>query len=245
VVIPELLPKGKLKDMAEWMDKNHVDMVASTKCVKVGGFGSCDISNATDSQSMHEALGKAYRHKFSYTDYRIQNGVPEHLDQAQLFGTQIRKLIFSGIKQDADYSRYLRNILRGHKDGPLTIKIPGAPGDGTVTLDKGKDLIALYNVLIMANMFDSYEQMERHASTKQDISNMCTQNSIANSTQVDDVISGFAIIEDGLGSGDFVMPIGEPMSEHDTTALLLSCLKKNVNKQRILGGSCVQASALV
>lgn len=243
VVIPELLPKGKLKDMVEWMQEEHVDMVASTKCVKVGGFGSCDISEVTDRESMWNALKTGYKHEFNYSDYRIQNGVPQHLDQAQLFGTQIRKLIFSGIKQSKDYSKYLNNILRNHKGGTLTINIPGAPNDGQVTLH-GKELIALYNVLIMANMFDSYEQMERYASTKQQISNMVTQNSIANATQVDDVITGFSIIEDGVpGAGDFMMPIGEPMSEHDTTALLLSCLQKGVNKQRILGGSCVQASA--
>ena len=43
VLIPELLPAGsKLRDMAYWMESKGVDLVGSTKIVKVGGFGSTD-----------------------------------------------------------------------------------------------------------------------------------------------------------------------------------------------------------
>ena len=102
VLIPELLPAGsKLRDIAYWMEEHvnpetgksePIDMIGSTKIVKVGGFGSTDISNV-DSRTINDAMNKGYVHQLSYADYRIQTNVPEHINSSQLFGTQVRKLI--------------------------------------------------------------------------------------------------------------------------------------------------------
>ena len=241
VLIPELMQDGKLKDMAKWMEENDVDLVASTKCVKVGAFGSAELKGANSTQSIYDALGKGYVHKLSWSDYRIQSGVPEHLNHAQLFGTQIRKLILANINKGNNYD-YLNNILGVKTNDPLgpTVYLPGM---GNVHLT-GRNLISFYNCLVMANLFDSYNKFSRETSTNQVLSDKMIQNVISNTNQSEDNAFGFSLIDDGEFKGEFVIPLGEPGMEHDASALLYSLFKKNVNKQKIKGGSAVQASAM-
>ena len=248
VLIPELMQEGKLRDMAIWME-NHVDeegkaapidLIASTKCVKVGSFGSVVLKGADNAESISNALDKAYVHNLSWGDYRIQSGVPEHLNHAQLFGTQIRKLILANIKKDNDYN-YLSNIF-GKTADPRGPKVY-LPGMGNVYLT-GSNLISFYNCLIMGNLFDSYNQFASQSTTNQALSDKMIQNVISNANQSEDNAFGFSIIEDGENKGEFVVPLGEPGMEHDASALLFSIFKKMVNKQKIKGGSAVQASAL-
>lgn len=249
VLIPELLMDGKLKDIATWME-NHVDeggnaapidLVASNKCVKVGCFGSVPLKGADTTESIYESLNKAYIHNLPWADYRIQSGVPEHLSHAQLVGTQSRKLFFDGINKAANYN-YLNNIFHTTTDDPRGMKIH-LPRVGKVHLT-GNTLISLYNCLTMANMFDSYDSFTGQISSNKALSDKLIQNVIANSNQSEDNAFAFSLIEDGENKGNFTIPLGEPGVEHDATALMYSLFKKNVNKQKILGGSAVQASAM-
>ena len=248
VLIPELMQEGKLRDMAIWME-NHVDeegkaapidLVASTKCVKVGSFGSVALKGANTTESINNVLDNAYVHNLSWGDYRIQSGVPEHLNHAQLFGTQIRKLILAGINKDKNYD-YLSNVF-GKTDDPRGPKVY-LPGMGNVHLS-GSNLISFYNCLIMGNLFDSYNQFASQSTTNQALSDKMIQNIISNANQSEDNAFAFSIIDEGENKGEFVVPLGEPGMEHDASALLFSIFKKMVNKQRIKGGSAVQASAL-
>ena len=248
VLIPELMNEGKLRDMAIWME-NHtddegkaapIDLVASTKCVKVGSFGSVELKGKNTTEDINGALDKAYVHNLSWGDYRIQSGVPEHLNHAQLFGTQIRKLILAGIQKDHNYD-YLSNIF-GKTNDPRGPKV-NLPGMGDVHLS-GNNLISFYNCLVMANMFDSYNQFASQSATNQALSEKMINNIISNANQSEDNAFGFSIIEEGENKGEFVIPLGEPGMEHDASALLFSIFKKMVNKQKIKGGSAVQASAL-
>ena len=243
VLIPELMQEGKLKDIAVWMENNDVDLVASTKCVKVGAFGSVALKGLNTTEDIHAALDKAFIHKLPWADYRIQSGVPEHLNHAQLFGTQIRKLILANIDKGGDYQAYLKNIFKEDTDDPRGLKVT-LPGMGTVYLT-GRNLISFYNCLIMANLFDSYGQFAKETATSQDLSDKMIQNIISNANQSEDNAFGLSIIdEEGENEGEFVIPPGEPGMEHDASALMWSLFKKNVNKQKIKGGSAVQASAL-
>lgn len=43
-IVPEMYPKGsKLREMGMWMQRNNIDLMASTKCGKKGVFGMADI----------------------------------------------------------------------------------------------------------------------------------------------------------------------------------------------------------
>lgn len=230
VLIPELLPAGsKLSDMAYWMESKGVDLVGSTKIVKVGGFGSTDISKASNAKELNDALDKAYIHQLSYGDYRIQTNVPEHINSSQLFGTQVRKLIMANIKMD-DY--HYENYVGGKK-----VNLGGKYGD--VRLN-GRNLVSFYNSLIVANILDSYDLFANEVSDIKKLSDKLLQTTINNSRESMDNMLAYSL----TGDDKFLVPLFEGALEHDSSAMLFSIFKKRVNKQSIKGGSAVQVSAM-
>lgn len=230
VLIPELLPAGsKLRDMAYWMESKGVDLVGSTKIVKVGGFGSTDISKASNAQELSNALDKAYIHQLSYGDYRIQTNVPEHINSSQLFGTQVRKLIMANIKMD-DY--HYENYVGGKK-----VNLGGKYGE--VRLN-GRNLVSFYNSLIVANILESYDLFANEVSDIKKLSDKLLQATINNSRESMDNMLAYSL----TGDDKFLVPLFEGALEHDSSAMLFSIFKKRVNKQSIKGGSAVQVSAM-
>lgn len=230
VLIPELLPAGsKLRDMAYWMESKGVDLVGSTKIVKVGGFGSTDISKASNAQELSNALDKAYIHQSSYGDYRIQTNVPEHINSSQLFGTQVRKLIMANIKMD-DY--HYENYVGGKK-----VNLGGKYGE--VRLN-GRNLVSFYNSLIVANILKSYDLFANEVSDIKKLSDKLLQTTINNSRESMDNMLAYSL----TGDDKFLVPLFEGALEHDSSAMLFSIFKKRVNKQSIKGGSAVQVSAM-
>lgn len=230
VLIPELLPAGsKLRDMAYWMESKGVDLVGSTKIVKVGGFGSTDISKASNAQKLSNALDKAYIHQLSYGDYRIQTNVPEHINSSQLFGTQVRKLIMANIKMD-DY--HYENYVGGKK-----VNLGGKYGE--VKLN-GRNLVSFYNSLIVANILESYDLFANEVSDIKKLSDKLLQTTINNSRESMDNMLAYSLTKDDK----FLVPLFEGALEHDSSAMLFSIFKKRVNKQSIKGGSAVQVSAM-
>lgn len=237
VLIPELLPAGsKLRDIAYWMEEHvnpetgksePIDMIGSTKIVKVGGFGSTDISNV-DSRTINDAMNKGYVHQLSYADYRIQTNVPEHVNSSQLFGTQVRKLIMAKVERFKDYSSYI---------GGKRVNLGGKYGN--VKLNGG-NLVRFYNSLITANIIDSYHLFENAVSDANKISNRLIQTTANNSRESKDNMMAYALNE----RGEFTVPLFEGGLEHDSSALFFSLFKKMVNKQSIKGGSAVQVSAM-
>ena len=237
VLIPELLPAGsKLRDIAYWMEEHvnpetgksePIDMIGSTKIVKVGGFGSTDISNV-DSKTINDAMNKGYVHQLSYADYRIQTNVPEHINSSQLFGTQVRKLIMAKVERFKDYSSYI---------GGKRVNLGGKYGN--VKLNGG-NLVRFYNSLITANIIDSYHLFENAVSDAGKISNRLIQTTANNSRESKDNIMAYSL----NAKGEFTIPLFEGGLEHDSSALFFSLFKKMVNKQSIKGGSAVQVSAM-
>lgn len=237
VLIPELLPAGsKLRDIAYWMEEHvnpetgksePIDMIGSTKIVKVGGFGSTDISNV-DSKTINDAMNKGYVHQLSYADYRIQTNVPEHVNSSQLFGTQVRKLIMAKVGKFKDYSSYI---------GGKRVNLGGKYGN--VKLNGG-NLVRFYNSLITANIIDSYHLFENAVSDASKISNRLIQTTANNSRESKDNMMAYSL----NAKGEFTIPLFEGGLEHDSSALFFSLFKKMVNKQSIKGGSAVQVSAM-
>ena len=238
VLIPELLPNGsKLKDMAYWMEEHTeegqaapIDLICSTKAVKVGNFGATDISKATSATELSASLGQAYVHQLSYSDYRIQTNVPEHINGSQLFGTQVRKLIMANISMNGDYGRYTGG------------KVPRLFRNQASKVNKltGRNLVQFYNALISANIVDSFENFERGIRDNSALSDALLQSTIGNSRESLDNMLAYALD----GNGDFTIPLFEGGLEHDSASLVFSMFKKMVNKQKINGGSAVQVSAM-
>lgn len=232
VLIPELLPYGsQLRDMAYYMEENDIDLLASTKVVKVGAFGATNIKGVTNAEELNSALGKAYVHKLSYEDYRIQTNVPDHVQSARLFGTQLRKLIMAGIKMDNNddghYSSYVPSefVNLGGKHGKVRMN--------------GRNLISFYNSLIVANIMSSFTKFSNATEDVNKLSERLIQGVINNSRESMDNILSYGVLDD-----DFAVPLFEAGLEHDAAAMVLSMFKKMVNKQTIQGNPLVQVSAL-
>lgn len=232
VLIPELLPEGSmLRDMAYYMDENNIDLVGSTKIVKVGCFGSTNIKGVKNAEELNDALSKGYVHKLSYSDYRIQTNVPDHVQSARLFGTQLRKLIMAGIKMDeADDGHYSSYVDFD------SVNLGGNHGNVKIN---GRNLVSFWNSLIVANIIESQSKFVENTKDVEKLSEQLIQAVINNSRESTDNILSYGIIDD-----DFAVPLFEAGLEHDSSALLLSIFKKMVNKQTIQGNPLVQVSAM-
>ena len=235
LIIPELMPKGsKLRDLGLWMDEHNIDVVGSDKIAKVGCFGQSDLSSIKSNSDLISAMNTGYVHELSYRDYRIQTNVPEHINASQLFGTQVRKLIMAGLTMNKDYSFYL--------DGQ-TVNLST---DGVKNLQcslKGKNLLALYNSLICANIFDSYGKFEQNAKDIDIVSEMLQQSTVGSTRESMDNLFSYVVTGNEDKLKQFMIPLFEGGLEHDAAAMLLSTFKRIVNKQQISGGSAVQVSA--
>lgn len=234
VMIPELMQKGsKLRDMLEWAERpeNDVDVIAATTAVKVGSFGAVNVKDATNKDELKASLDNAIIHKLSYNDYVIQNNIPEHIQGSQLFATQSRKLIFAGLQQvDANgNTMYYDHYTDGNK-----VNL----GNGMVRLN-AYNLNRFYISLIAANILEDFEEFSSTINNPEKVRQALVQMTVNNSRETKDNLRGY-----GKGmEHDFLMALFEGGIEHDTAALLLSMFKKQVNKQKINGGSAVQVSA--
>lgn len=234
VMIPELMQKGsKLRDMLEWAEKpeNDVDVIAATTAVKVGSFGAVNVKDATNKDELKASLDNAIIHNLSYNDYVIQNNIPEHIQGSQLFATQSRKLIFAGLQQvDANGNTiYYDHYTDGNK-----VNL----GNGMVRLN-AYNLNRFYISLIAANILEDFEEFSSTINNPEKVRQALVQMTVNNSRETKDNLRGY-----GKGmEHDFLMALFEGGIEHDTAALLLSMFKKQVNKQKINGGSAVQVSA--
>lgn len=245
VLIPELLPEGsKVRDMAYWMDEHvgengkpePIDLMCATTVVKVGNFGSTKISGTTSLEEFTAALNKGYVHKLNYEDYRIQTNVPEHINSSQLFGTQVRKLIMSHLDMTG---RKAYNYLKNLRKSPKTVNLGGRWKSVDAQNLSGRNLLALYNSLIVANIVDSYQEFANSVGDINKLADVLMQSVLSNSRESMDNLLAYAV----TGDEKFLMPLFEGGLEHDSAAMLLSIFKKKVNKQSIKGGSAVQVSA--
>ena len=251
VLIPELLPEGSmLRDMAEYMENEDIDTIVATTVVKTGMFGQTNIYYETDDsgeilkddnnnpieistkEGLEKALKKAYIHKLNYSDYRIQTNVPYHLSEEQLFGTQIRKLILANLDLGHEYDYIFSDNENGNR-----LKIYEGEELSKLT---GRNLTVLYNSLIMANILETFDVFANTVKDAEKLSEKFIQNVISNSRQSIDNILAFSLTE----NEQFLLPLFEGLLEHDSASTLFSLFKKAVLKQKMSGGSAVQASAL-
>ena len=232
VMIPELMQEGsKLRDMLTWAEQKDVDVIAATTAVKVGSFGAVDVKSAKDKDSLIKSLDNAVIHNLSYNDYVIQNNVPDHVQGSQLFATQSRKLIFAGLK---DVDENGNTIYYDHYTDGNKVNL----GKGMVPLN-AYNLNRFYISLISANILEDFEEFKSVIRDPEKVRQTLVQMTVNNSRETKDNLRGY-----GKGmEHDFLLALFEGGIEHDTAALLLSIFKKQVNKQKINGGSAVQVSA--
>lgn len=225
-----------LEDSFDPNDKNAgIDVIQFNSAVKVGISGSIDITKLESYNEVYDTLSKAvyqdgtklFRpervHEIDYQEYGIQVATPEHhYDTQQLIGSQFRKLITA----DMDDNTIIR-----------------VPGRGDITF---KEWYKEYNEVIVANIIDSYEETKQVFDDIYQLENILSDEIMSSGRYSLDLLDACKVqtitTEDGLTTREFAIPLFEPIQINRTMSLANSLIKSRITKQKIKGGSLIQAS---
>lgn len=237
VLIP-ILQQGKLRDMGMWARKQNVDVIMADSCVKVGAFGQADISSVKNIDDLNKALQSACIHKLNMSDYRIQTNVPEHIHSSRLMGTQLRKILLANLKKDR-YNNYFESFELSN-DSPMRMFKSDDRNIGVIGEMTKENLLRVWNSLITTNIIEDYQKVKKIIQDPKIVSELLQQSTLNSGRASVQTLIASALNEEG----DFFLPLFESGVEKDAAAYLFSYFRNKVNKQKILGGSGVQASAL-
>lgn len=218
---------GKLKGLSEFMEDKNIDVAMFGTAVKVGGQSFIDlngIENAEDVKSKlqkevyiggTDAINPEVVHEYNWDDYGIQVATPEHgINAIQLVGTQIRRLIGTDMGADA------------------TFKV----GNKSLTRDQWRDY---FNAVNTANVREAFEKLDKEFRDPKKISDLLISEIKSNSRYSNDLIEAVTLDE----NGQFNIPIFDPSQSQKIQELLNSIVKSRIVKQKINGGSLIQATA--
>lgn len=216
---------GKLRGLSEFMEENDIDVAMFGTAVKVGGQGFINLNGIEDANEVKKVLNsRVFKngtinpevvHEFNWEDYGIQVATPEHgINAIQLVGTQIRRLIGADIAADAK------------------LKI----GDKTLTREQWRDN---FNAVNTANIRESFEKLDKMFKDPKKISELLISEIKSNSRYSNDLIEAVSLDKNGM----FNIPIFDPAQSQKIQELLNSIIKSRIVKQKINGGSLIQATA--
>lgn len=212
-----------LKALNDFMETNGVDVIQFESTVKAGLQGAVRINPSNSPKAITKILNEALTNpqKFyvvPYEDYGLQQEVPEHyMDSTQLFGTQLRKLITADMDD---------NMI-------ITMNIGGT----NFSLSK-KQWIDLYNGAITANIMDSFRKINDKFSSPKAVEEILQQELYGNLRYGPEIAKACTLDE----NGKFNMPLFEPSQSMRIQTLVNSIIRSQITKQKIKGGSLVQAT---
>lgn len=235
-IIPELLPaNSKLGELGIAMEREGIDLATCTTTVKVGGFGSFDIDNCNTADDIIASSRTGYTHELDLDGWRQQSNVPEHTDTSRARGTQWAKHGY-GCLADSQPKAY--RFLQRFKKGIIKLT-----RKNNIYLNEGKidklSTVKLYGALGSAGFIKSSIALTNRLSSPEGCSEALAQMRANDSRGSNDDISAYELDV----NGEFNLSPCEGIMAADNMASLLSLLRKEVIKQRMKGGSCVQVSA--
>lgn len=218
---------GKLKGLSEFMEDKNIDVAMFGTAVKVGGQGFIDLNGIEDAEEVKSKLQKEVYvggtdtinsevvHEYNWDDYGIQVATPEHgINAIQLVGTQIRRLVGTDMGADAIFK----------------------VGDKSLTRDQWRDY---FNAVNTANIREAFEKLDKEFRDPKKISDLLISEIKSNSRYSNDLIEAVTLDE----NGQFNIPIFDPSQSQKMQELLNSIVKSRIVKQKINGGSLIQATA--
>ena len=223
-----LKQSSKLQAIAEFMEETEdggdIDVIQFESTVKDGLQGVVDINGIEDKEEIKRVLREAKKnsqqlHEVPYEDYGIQQEVPEHaIDATQLFGTQIRKLVFSDMTDDTE------------------VEVELSPGNKqTKTKKEWHDF---YKSLITSNIIDSFREVQGIFTSPREVEKILQDEVRSSSRYGNDMLLAVTLDSEGR----FNIPLFEPSQSQRVQQLVNSIIKSRVTKQSIKGGSLVQVS---
>lgn len=218
---------GRLKGLSEFMEDNNIDAAMFGTAVKVGGQSFIDLNGIENAEDVKSKLQKEVYvggtdtinpevvHEYNWDDYGIQVATPEHgINATQLVGTQIRRLVGADMGADAIFK----------------------VGNKSLTRDQWKDY---FNAVNTANIRGSFEKLDKEFRDPKKISDLLISEIKSNSRYSNDLIEAVTLDE----NGQFNIPIFDPSQSQKIQELLNSIVKSRIVKQKINGGSLIQATA--
>ena len=218
---------GKLKGLSEFMEDKNIDVAMFGTAVKVGGQGLMNLNGIEDAEKVKEKLqewcfkdktdtiNSEVVHEYNWDDYGIQVATPEHgINAIQLVGTQIRRLIGTDMGADAVFK----------------------VGNKSLTRDQWRDY---FNAVNTANIREAFEKLDKEFRDPKKISDLLISEIKSNSRYSNDLIEAVTLDE----NGQFNIPIFDLSQGQKIQELLNSIVKSRIVKQKINGGSLIQASA--
>lgn len=218
---------GKLKGLSEFMEDKNIDVAMFGTAVKVGGQSFIDLNGIEDAEEVKSKLQKEVYvegadtinpevvHEYNWDDYGIQVATPEHgINAIQLVGTQIRRLVGTDMGADAVFK----------------------VGNKSLTRDQWRDY---FNAVNTANIREAFEKLDKEFRDPKKISDLLISEIKSNSRYSNDLIEAVTLNE----NGQFNIPIFDPSQSQKIQELLNSIIKSRIVKQKINGGSLIQATA--
>lgn len=218
---------GKLKGLSEFMEDKNIDVAMFGTAVKVGGQSFIDLNGIEDAEEVKSKLQKEVYtggadtinpdvvHEYNWDDYGLQVATPEHgINAIQLVGTQIKRLIGTDMGADAVFK----------------------VGNKSLTRDQWRDY---FNAVNTANIREAFEKLDKEFKDPKKISDLLISEIKSNSRYSNDLIEAVTLNE----NGQFNIPIFDPSQSQKIQELLNSIVKSRIVKQKINGGSLIQATA--
>jgi hypothetical protein len=213
VILPSM--KGSNPNVDKILDlfDKGISSVQFHSAVKVGATKLQNLETIDTSDV------STYAVELSNENYVIQTAVPEHhMDTTVLYGTQIRKLIISNLKDTTKHGNYTINGKSYSREG----------------------LLKLYMDTINENLIEDSIELDAFFEKNTKLVEILTDE------VRDRGLSKKYLKTLALDSqGEFVFPLFFPLTSKKAESLISSLFANRITKQKIKGGSFVQVSDII
>lgn len=227
--INRVLEGGKWNELIEVKDPNTGKTVKRTRGEAAAKAYLQNNLYIKNEQGKVIGYNPTFVHEIPFEDYCIQQEVPEHFkDHDQQHGSQIRMITPSDLLSVDTYGN------------PVTYKVEGRELSA-------KEFREEYEQTIADNIQQSINELVKELHL--DAANQVEKNIILSRMLQDEILSSprygldmYLACSLNPVTGEFRIPLGDPIQANRIEQLLNSIIKKRVNEQKIAGGPVVQVS---
>lgn len=202
LLLPQLAEQfnsPRLRGINKAMELYDIDVVMFKTAVKEGSQGVIDINSLKTSDEIAAYIGSfkennEYFKNIPYEDYKIQQPVPESLQDTEgLVASQVRRILTLDTKESDNF------YIRGKK----------------LTRDEA---ITLYDNIMIENILESYKEVSEMFNDPKELQDILENEIIGNDRYARDLLNGIQIDEQGRP----VLPYFEPSQSNRIQQLLHS-----------------------
>ena len=227
--VNRVLGGGKWNELIETKDPNTGKTVQRTRGEVAAKAYLQHNLYSKDANGVVTGYNSTFVHEIPFEDYCIQQEVPEHFkDHDQQHGSQIRMIIPSDLLSVDTYGN------------PVTYNVEGRELSA-------KEFREEYENTIAENIQQSINELIKELHL--DAANQVEKNIIISRMLQDEILSSprygldmYLACSLDPTTGEFRIPLGDPIQANRIEQLLNSIVKKRVNEQKIAGGPVVQVS---